>query len=101
MDRLLDYTGYLLRTAFLRAADLAARDSDSDAHPRDAAVLATLQAVGPLSQQQLAKGLDVNRTVMVKLIDGLEARGLRRARAQPGRPPRLPRCIPRARAWSR
>ena len=39
-------------------------------------MLATLQAVGPLSQQQLAKGLNVNRTVMVKLIDGLEARGL-------------------------
>ena len=75
MDRLMDYTGYLLRTAFLRAADVAAREFGSDGHPRDAAVLATLQAVGPLSQQQLAKALNVNRTVMVKLIDGLETRG--------------------------
>jgi DNA-binding MarR family transcriptional regulator len=75
MDRLLDYTGYLLRTAFLRAASIAAREFEGTAHPRDAAVLATLQAVGPLSQQELALRLNVNRTVMVKLIDGLEARG--------------------------
>jgi DNA-binding MarR family transcriptional regulator len=75
VDRLLDYTGYLLRTAFLRAATLAAREFGEEAHPRDAAVLATLQAVGPLSQQELSKGLNVNRTVMVKLIDGLESRG--------------------------
>jgi DNA-binding MarR family transcriptional regulator len=75
VDRLLDYTGYLLRTAFLRAATIAAREFGEEAHPRDAAVLATLQAVGPLSQQELSKGLNVNRTVMVKLIDGLEARG--------------------------
>ena len=75
MDRLLDYTGYLLRTAFLRAATIAAREFGAEAHPRDAAVLATLQAYGPLSQQELANGLNVNRTAMVKLIDGLEAEG--------------------------
>jgi DNA-binding MarR family transcriptional regulator len=72
----MDYTGYLLRTAFLRAATIAAREFGAEAHPRDAAVIATLQAYGPLSQQQLANGLNVNRTAMVKLIDGLEARGL-------------------------
>jgi DNA-binding MarR family transcriptional regulator len=71
-----DYTGNLLRAAFMRAAGLAAREFDGGDHPRDAAVLATLQAVGPLSQQHLAKALDVNRTSMVKLIDGLEGRGL-------------------------
>ena len=38
-------------------------------------MLATLEALGPRSQQELATGLSVNRTVMVKLIDGLEARG--------------------------
>jgi DNA-binding MarR family transcriptional regulator len=75
VDRLLDYTGYLLRTAFLRAADLAASELGAGAHPRDAAVIATLQARGPRSQQELAVELGVNRTVMVKLIDGLEARG--------------------------
>jgi DNA-binding MarR family transcriptional regulator len=71
----MDYTGYLLRTAFLRAATLAAREFGDQAQPRDAAVIATLDAYGPLSQQQLGNGLNVNRTAMVKLIDGLEARG--------------------------
>jgi DNA-binding MarR family transcriptional regulator len=75
VDRLWDYTGYLLRTAFLRAATIAAREFGDDAHPREAAVIASLQAYGPLSQAELAKGLSVNRTVMVKLIDGLEAKG--------------------------
>jgi DNA-binding MarR family transcriptional regulator len=76
VDRLLDYTGYLLRTAFLRAATLAAREFGAESHPREAAALGTLQAYGPLSQKQLASGLNVNRTAMVKLIDGLEAKGL-------------------------
>jgi DNA-binding MarR family transcriptional regulator len=71
-----DYTGNLLRAVFLRAAGLAAREFDGDAHPRDASLLATLQAQGPLSQQQLAAALGVNRTAMVKLIDRLEGRGL-------------------------
>ena len=85
----MDYTGYLLRTAFLRAATLAAREFGDQAHPRDAAVIATLDAYGPLSQQQLGNGLNVNRTAMVKLIDGLEARGYVERAAQPGRPSRL------------
>ncbi|MDA0166698.1 MarR family transcriptional regulator [Solirubrobacter ginsenosidimutans] len=75
MDRLLDYTGYLLRTAFMRAAAISAREFGEEGHPRDVGVLATLQALGPLSQQDLSERLSVNRTVMVKLIDGLEARG--------------------------
>jgi DNA-binding MarR family transcriptional regulator len=76
VDRLTDYTGYLLRTAFLRAASIAARTFEPGSHPRDAGVLATLEATGPRSQQELTQRLNVNRTVMVKLIDGLEARGL-------------------------
>jgi DNA-binding MarR family transcriptional regulator len=75
VDRLLDYTGYLLRTAFVRAAAISARELGEAGHPRDVGVLATLQALGPLSQQDLAERLSVNRTVMVTLIDGLEARG--------------------------
>jgi DNA-binding MarR family transcriptional regulator len=77
------YTGYLLRTAYLRAAGIAARTFDAPAHPRDAAVLATLTAAGALSQQELAERLDVNRTVMVKLIDSLESRGLVERRRNP------------------
>jgi DNA-binding MarR family transcriptional regulator len=78
-----DYTGYLLRTAFLRAAGLASRMFPPDAHPRDAAILATLEAVGPCSQQQLGDSLHVNRTAMVKLIDSLEARGYVERRRNP------------------
>lgn len=84
MARIEDYTGNLLRAAFMRAAGLAADEFKGDGHPRDTAVLATLQAAGPLSQQQLAGELDVNRTVMVKLIDGLEARGLVERMRNPG-----------------
>jgi DNA-binding MarR family transcriptional regulator len=83
MAELTDYTGYLLRTAFLRAAGLAAHMFPKGSHPRDASVLSTLEAVGPCSQQQLVEALHVNRSVMVKLIDGLEARGLVERRRNP------------------
>ena len=70
---LMDYTGYLLRVAFLRAAAIAAQILPAGAHPRDAAILATLEAVGPCSQQQLSDSLNVNRTAMVKLIDSISS----------------------------
>jgi DNA-binding MarR family transcriptional regulator len=76
MDALADYTGYLLRTAFLRASAIAARRFEPGTHPRDAGVLITLVNSGPVSQQELVERLDVNRTLMVKLIDSLERRGL-------------------------
>src|SRR4051812_23605197 len=76
MDALTDYTGYLLRTAFLKASAIAARRFEPGTHPRDAGVLITLISSGPVSQQELVERLDVNRTVMVKLIDSLEQRGL-------------------------
>src|SRR3954469_12849470 len=83
MAELTDYTGYLLRTAFLRAAGLVAETFPKGSHPRDASVLSTLEAVGPCSQQQLVDALHVNRSMMVKLIDGLEARGLVERRRNP------------------
>src|SRR3954470_9400840 len=83
MKQLTDHTGYLLRTAFLRAAGIAADTFAPGAHPRDAGMLAMLQAVGPCSQQQLSESLHVNRTMMVKLVDGLEARGLVERRRNP------------------
>ncbi len=83
MTELTDYTGYLLRSAFMRAAGLGARTFPKGSHPRDASVLSTLDAVGPCSQQQLVAALHVNRSVMVKLIDGLEARGLVERRRNP------------------
>ena len=89
MTELTDYTGFLLRTAFLRAAGVVAETFPPGEHPRDASVLATLDAAGPRSQQQLAESLNVNRTMMVKLIDGLEARGLVERRVDPGPPVRV------------
>src|SRR5690242_20039963 len=76
MEALADYTGYLLRTAFLKASAIAARRFEPGTHPRDAGVLITLINSGPVSQQELVERLDVNRTLMVKLIDSLEQRGL-------------------------
>jgi DNA-binding MarR family transcriptional regulator len=76
MDALADYTGYLLRAAFLKASAIAARRFEAGTHPRDAGVLITLINSGPVSQQELVDRLDVNRTLMVKLIDNLEQRGL-------------------------
>jgi DNA-binding MarR family transcriptional regulator len=75
VDQLTDYTGYLLRTAFLRASAVVPRHFPKGSHPREAGVLITLESQGPLSQQELAVRLNVNRTVMVKVIDALEARG--------------------------
>jgi DNA-binding MarR family transcriptional regulator len=83
MRQLTDYTGYLLRTVFLRAAGIAAQTFPPAAPPRDAGVLSMLQAMGPCSQQQLSDSLHVNRTMMVKLIDGLEQRGLVERRRNP------------------
>jgi DNA-binding MarR family transcriptional regulator len=84
IGRLTEHTGYLLRAAFLRGAGIVAESFPPGTHPRDASVLATLEAAGPCSQQQLAERLNVNRTMMVKLIDGLEARGLVERRRNPG-----------------
>ncbi len=75
VDQLTDYTGYLLRTAFLKMSAVAARHFEPGTHPRDAGVLIALLSGGPASQQELATRLNVNRTVMVKLIDSLEQRG--------------------------
>jgi DNA-binding MarR family transcriptional regulator len=83
MTPLNDHTGYLLRTAFLRAAGVVGEVFPPGAHPRDAGVLSMLQAMGPCSQQQLSYSLNVNRSMMVKLIDGLEARGLVERRRNP------------------
>jgi DNA-binding MarR family transcriptional regulator len=51
---------------------------------REIAVLLVLDGLGPASQQEAARGLAVDRTTMVALIDGLEAKGIvaRRASAQ-------------------
>lgn len=43
---------------------------------RDLAVLIVLDGLGPASQQEAARGLGVDRTTMVALLDGLESKGI-------------------------
>lgn len=75
-----NYLGYLLRRARLRVAHLVAllQDAGTDgsdvALSREYAILLVLSESGGLSQHRLSEQLDVNRSVMVKVIDDLEAR---------------------------
>ncbi|WP_066376083.1 MarR family winged helix-turn-helix transcriptional regulator [Herbidospora mongoliensis] len=64
-----EYIGFLLRTLYARfAAD--------GSGPRDYVLLEALADQAAESQQELAKGLGINRTIMVRLIDRLSEEGL-------------------------
>lgn len=79
--KLAGYTGYLLRRAFVRAQACGVAAMPAGRHPRDLAILAALVEQGPISQARLSELLEINRTIMVKVVDGLEETGLvRRAR---------------------
>jgi DNA-binding MarR family transcriptional regulator len=80
---LADYTGHLLRRAFARTRDCAQRELPPGSHPGEGAILANLAAGGPASQQELSERLRVNRTIMVRLVDRLEAAGLVRRDRNP------------------
>lgn len=68
---------YLLKLAFLRAAGFAgAALAPYRIDLRELAVLAPLAGPDPLSQQQLAVRLGIDRTTMVTVVDGLEGKGL-------------------------
>lgn len=73
--QLADYTGYLLRKAFVRIQSHGMAAMPQGRHPRELGILTTLIARGPLSQIQLSTLLDINRTIMVKVVDGLESAG--------------------------
>jgi DNA-binding MarR family transcriptional regulator len=70
------YAGYLLVRAYARAQACGIAAMPSGRHPRDLAILTVLVESGPVSQARLCELLKVNRTIMVKLIDGLEEAGL-------------------------
>jgi DNA-binding MarR family transcriptional regulator len=75
------YTGFLLVRAFIRAQACGVAAMPAGRHPRDLAILTALVAGGPVSQARLSELLKINRTIMVKVVDGLEEAGLvRRAR---------------------
>lgn len=68
-------TGFLLRRAYVKAAIHAQACIGTDTQVREAAMLAILDERGPLSQRALSDLTYVNRTIMVKVVDGLERRG--------------------------
>jgi len=75
--------GFLLRRAYVRAEQAAAQVVPAPFHIRELAILSMLETRGPMSQQELAGLGGVNRTIMVKLIDRLEERGLVRRERNP------------------
>jgi DNA-binding MarR family transcriptional regulator len=78
--RLAGYTGYLARLAAQRAAQYIRPALPPGRTPRDLDMLCVL-AEGPVSQARLGAMLEVNRTVMISVIDDLEsARLVRRER---------------------
>src|SRR4051812_14784797 len=77
------YTGYLLFRAFTRAEACGIAAMPAGRHPRDLAILSTLADSGPVSQARLSELLRINRTIMVKLVDGLEQAGLVRRERDP------------------
>ena len=82
-DLLEDYTGYLLRLAYVHISRAAAEAFPEGPHPRVFSVLAALVEAGPLSQQRLAERLRVNRTLMVGAADVLEQEGYVERRRDP------------------
>ena len=78
-----DYTGRLLYLAHEKAHGCALGALPPGYGPKDVTVLMVIAGHGPLAQHALAGILDVNRTVMVHLIDDLESRGLVRRDRNP------------------
>jgi DNA-binding MarR family transcriptional regulator len=69
--------GYLLKHVQQRLVlDAAPAMAPFGIDGRELAVLTVLAAGAPLSQQEAAGQLGVDRTTMVALVDALEARGL-------------------------
>lgn len=78
------YAGYWLRRAYVLANQVAAGLFSPPLHVRQVAVLALLADHGPVSQHRLAQLTQVNRTIVVKLVDGLERHELVRRERQEG-----------------
>jgi DNA-binding MarR family transcriptional regulator len=76
--------GYLLKHAQLRLAGLTgAAMAPFGVTGRQCAVLIAIDSRAPLSQQEVAHRLGVDRTTMVALIDELEGKGLVQRRRDP------------------
>jgi DNA-binding MarR family transcriptional regulator len=77
------YTGYLLTRAFARARVIGKAAMPPGRRPQEMGVLAALGEWGPISQRKMSDRLGVNRTIMVKIVDMLEADGLVRRERDP------------------
>ena len=76
--------GYLLKHAQLRLKDLTGSAlAPFGVNGRECAVLIVIDDQVPLSQQEVARRLRVDRTTMVVLIDELENKGLVQRRQDP------------------
>jgi DNA-binding MarR family transcriptional regulator len=76
-DALASRLGYLLKHAQQQLVEAAAPVmAPFEIDGRELAVLTVLAAQAPLSQQEAAEELGVDRTTMVALVDALEAKGL-------------------------
>ena len=80
---LAEQTGYLLRIAFVRAGEVGLAVLPEGTSVRFFGVLQTLTELGPHSQHELSELLHVNRTMMVALIDAMEAARLVERRRNP------------------
>ena len=93
------YTRYLMRRAFTHIS----AKSDRATVARDYAVLAALAAGHGASQLALAERLEINRTIMVKLVGRLQSAGAADPDPQPATA--APTCsaspTPAGRRWSR
>jgi DNA-binding MarR family transcriptional regulator len=77
--------GYLLKHAQLALGQLtAAALAPTGISGRQCAVLIAIDSPVPLSQQEVAGRLGVDRTTMVALVDELEAKDLVRRQKEPG-----------------
>jgi DNA-binding MarR family transcriptional regulator len=68
------FTGYLLRRAFVKATGVA-KACMPDAHVRQVALMTILAEHGAVSQSTVTDLTGVNRSLMVKLVDDLETKG--------------------------
>jgi DNA-binding MarR family transcriptional regulator len=76
--------GYLMKHAHLRLTDLTSSAlAPFGISGRECAVLIAIDDRAPLSQQEVARRLGVDRTTMVALIDDLEHKGLVQRRPDP------------------
>jgi DNA-binding MarR family transcriptional regulator len=83
-DRPDAHLGYLLKHVQLRYFELSAAALGPLAvNGREAAVLRAVDDTRPLSQGEIARKMDVDRTTMVALIDDLQEKGLVRRRQDP------------------